>query len=61
MNILLILLVLVAIGIGPFLLMVLIGAAGHIFNQPALFISFWQAVIIYLLLWLLGSFFRGGS
>lgn len=43
----------------PFVLMVVMGALGHSFDNPALYISFWQSFLIVFVLSIIGSFFRG--
>jgi hypothetical protein len=44
-----------------YVLMVLLGALGHIFGAEWLFISFWQAVIVGIALSVLAGYFKQSS
>ena len=44
----------------PFILMLLLGALGHAFHEPHLYVSFWQSILLVFLVSFIGAFFGGG-
>lgn len=44
-----------------YVVMLLAGAVGHIFDAPVLFLGYWQAVVVVLALAALGSFITGSK
>lgn len=49
------------VALEAFIIMVVSGAVGHVFEEDAFFISFWQAVVVGIALSVVGGFFRGSS
>lgn len=58
----LVLLIPAFIALGVWILMLVLGAVGHVFDWPTLYnLGFWEVAIVYLALWAIGGFFRSNG